>query len=117
MIQESAIGAEHRVVHRTKTVTREGTMETGKLLHQGHPGRTPPFKQDVGGEGVLFRHEAMNPSCIIQDCGGDLQGGDHHSNLPGIIDGITEDGQKGELPLIQGLAGVLGTDTYAGTEG
>ena len=59
----------------------------------------------------------MYSSGIIQDGVGDLQGGDRGSNLAVGIDDITKNGQKGELPFIQGLMGCLGTDTNAGTEG
>ena len=71
----------------------------------------------MGGEGILFSHEAMYSSGIIKDGVGNLQGGDHGSNLSVFIDGITKNSSRGELPFIQGLTGFLGTDTNAGTEG
>ena len=57
-----------------KTYASEGALEAGEFLRKGHKGRTPPFEEDMGGEGILLSGEAMHKGSIIQDRNGDLEG-------------------------------------------
>ena len=71
----------------------------------------------MGGEGILLSGEAMHQGGIIQDHNGDLEGWNDSRDLMSIVDSIAEDCEEGELPLIQGLPGFLGTHTNAGGTG
>ena len=84
---------------------------------KGQKGRAPPFKEDVGSEGILLSGEAMHKGSIIKDYNGDLEGRDDSRDFMSIVDSVAQDCEEGELPLIQVLPGFFGTHTNAGGEG
>ena len=53
----------------------------------------------------------MHQGGIVQDRNGDLEGRNDSQDLSSIVDGIAQDGEEGELPLIEGLPGFLSTQT------
>ena len=59
----------------------------------------------------------MHKGSIIQNHNGDLEGWNDSRDLTSIVDGIAQDREEGELPLIQGLPGFLSTHTNAGGKG
>ena len=79
-------------------------------------GGAPPFKEDVGSEGILLSWEAMHKGSIIKDCNGDLEGQNDSRYFSSVVDSIAQDCEEGELPLIQSLSGFLGTHANAGGE-
>ena len=76
MIHESAVGLQCGVVGGAQTDAGEGALEAGQFLRKGDRGGTPPFEQNMGGEGTLLGGESMDKGCIIQDGNGNLQGRD-----------------------------------------
>ena len=68
----------------------------------------------MGSEGILLSGEAMHKGSIIKDCIGDLEGWDDSRDFTSVVDSIAQDCEEGELPLIQGLPGFLGTHANAG---
>ena len=59
----------------------------------------------------------MDTGSIIENGSRNLQGGDNRGNLPNVVNGIADNGQKGKFPFSQGMMGVLRTDTNAGGKG
>ena len=68
----------------------------------------------MGSEGILLSEEAMHKGSIIKDCNGDLEGRDDSRDFTSVVDSIAQDCEEGELPLIQGLPGLLGAHANAG---
>ena len=99
-----------------KTDAGEGALEAGKFLRKGQKGGAPPFEEDVGTEGIFLSWEAMHKGSIIKDRKGDLEGRNDSRYFASVVDGITQDREEGELPLIQSLSGFLGTHANAGSE-
>ena len=116
MVEEMTIRFQHCVISMAETDASEGALEPGKFLRKGQKGRAPPFEKDVGSEGILLSREAMHKGSIIKDRNGDLEGQNDSRDLSSIVDSIAQDCEEGELPLIQGLPGFLGTHANAGGE-
>ena len=74
MVEKTAIRFQRGVIGMAETDASEGTLEVGKFFRKGQKGRAPPFKEDMGSEGILLSGEAMHKGSIIQDCSGDLEG-------------------------------------------
>ena len=117
MVEKTAIRFQCGVIGMAETYASEGTLEVGEFLRKDHKGRTPPFKEDMGSEGILLSGEAMHKGIIIQDCNGDLEGRNDSRDLMSIVDSVAQDREESELPLIQGLPDFLGTHTNAGGKG
>ena len=117
MVEKMTIRFQRSVIGMAETDASEGALEAGKFLRKGQKGRAPPFKEDMGSEGILLSGEAMHKGSIIKDCNGDLEGRDDSRNFTSIIDSIAQDCEEGELPLIQVLPGLFGTHANAGGEG
>ena len=109
MVEKTSIRFQRSVIGMAKTYVSEGTLEAGKFLRKGHKGGAPPFKEDVGSEGILLQGEAMHKGSIIQNRNGDLEGRNDSRDLTSVVDGVAQDHEEGELPLIQGLPGFLST--------
>ena len=117
MVEKTTIRFQCGVIGMAETDASEGALEAGKFLRKGQKGRAPPFKEDMGSEGILLSGEAMHKGSIIKDCNRDLEGWDDSQDFTSIIDSIAQDCEEGELPLIQVLPGLFGTHTNAGGEG
>ena len=74
MVEKMAIRFQCGVIGMAKTYASEGALEVGKLLRKGQKGRAPPFKEDMGGEGILLSGKAIHKGSIIQDRNGNLEG-------------------------------------------
>ena len=116
MVEITTIRFQCCVVSMAKTDAGEGALEAGKFLRKGQKGRAPPFEEDVGSEGIFLRWEAMHKGSIIKDRKGDLEGRNDSRYFASVVDGITQDCEEGELPLIQSLSGFLGAHANAGGE-
>ena len=55
-----------------ETYASEGALEAGEFFRKGHKDWAPPFKENMGGEGILLSGEAMHQGGIIQDRNRDL---------------------------------------------
>ena len=76
------------VIGMAETYASEGALEAGEFLRKGHKGRAPPFKEDMGSEGILLIGEAMHQCGIIQDRNGDLEGRNDSRDLMSIVDSL-----------------------------
>ena len=100
MVEKTAIRFQRSVIGMAETDASEGALEAGKFLRKGQKGRAPPFKEDMGSEGILLSGEAMHKGSIIKDCNGDLEGRDNSRDFMSIVDSVAQDCEEGELPLI-----------------
>ena len=117
MVEKMAIRFQRGVIGMAETYASEGTLEAGKFFRKGQKGRAPPFKEDMGSEGILLSGEAMHKGSIIQDCNGDLEGWNDRRDFTSVVDSVAQDRQEGKLPLIQGFPGFFSTYTNAGGKG
>ena len=116
MVEKMTIRFQCGAVHMAKTDASEGALEAGKFLCKGQKGRAPPFEEDVSSQGILLSGEAVHKGSIIKDRKGDLEGRNDSQYFVSVVDGITQDREEGELPLIQSLSGFLGAHANAGGE-
>ena len=54
MVEITTIRFHYYIVSMAKTDAGEGTLEAGKFLCKGQKGGAPPFKEDVGSEGIFL---------------------------------------------------------------